>query len=86
MICTIAYKDKHCLRVEENFHSSASLNAAVQRCWFGFTFARLQLYHCLLSNNQMTNLQERKITSKHRWEGPLGENFSFLENYQIWGK
>lgn len=37
MICTIAYKDKHCLRVEENCLSSASLNAAVQEYWFRFT-------------------------------------------------
>lgn len=37
-------------------------------------FASLQLYHCLLSSDQITNLQERKVTSKpHWWERPLDD-------------
>lgn len=63
MVCTIAYKDKPCLRVKENFLSSASPNAALQG--YGFGFIRLPVSSfittCYVGTKLLTCRKEKPL-------------------------
>lgn len=71
------YKGKGRLGDLENFLSSASPHdcCPTRRVLLLIhESASLQLFHCILSNDQMTNLQEIKVTPRlTRWERPLDD-------------
>lgn len=79
------YKDS--LRDQENFLSSGSLNdcSRTRRVLLLIhRFASLQLFHCMLSNDQMTNLQERKLTpGPNRWKRPLDGKSQFFTSGKL---